>query len=335
MIRNTSNALHRTALLISKPQKSSVTSSFKRLGGSGGKNDKPVVKSQTPIYREEGDPVFFEIAKTKYIPSDELNPTEDPKTIPSKQDYAPSTAKEQMQKLSDEDIRVLSHYASKGQKRVGILEPFEQTFKKLAIFCQQRTFLGLRSVDKDMHPVVGFNAYVFPTATVVGRVEIHNEASIWYNCIIKAQSNSIKIGGRTNIQDGTVIVESPTALGLDHDGSTIIGHRVTVGHNCVLHATTIEDRCLVGMGSVLEDGSYMETMSMLGAGSVLKSGSRVKSNQLWVGNPAKYVRDLSGMEVLSIDNSARHYADLAREHLREFPPTLGPLNPLTNNHINV
>jgi len=332
MIRNSAYLLERSSLLFSRTRDSSRWN-FQRAGSSG-KPQKPVVRDTTPIYREEGSPVLFDIPKTKYIASDEINPTEDPSTIPSKEDYVPSTRTEKTHQLSPEEIKVLSHYAAQGRTR-GILEPFEQTFKKLATFCQQRPFLGLRSINKDYAPVIAVNALVMPTATIVGRVEIFNDTSIWYNCIIKAHTNAIKIGGRTNIQDGTVIVESPEPLGLDHDGSTVVGHHVTVGHNCVLHACTVEDRCLIGMGSVLENDSYMETMSMLGAGSILKSGSRVKTNQLWVGNPARYVRDLTGMEVLSIENSARHYVDLAKEHLREHPPLMGTLNPLTNNHINV
>jgi len=332
MLKNTYSALNNASLVLFKPHgSSSFHSTFQRYGSSG----KPtkVVKPTTPIYREEGDPVLYDIPKTKYIASDELNYTEDPNTIPSKEGYQ-STIDEKTAKLSKEEIEVLSHYAAKGETR-GILEPFEETSRKLATFSKQRTLLGLRSINNDYHPVIGLGAYILPSATIVGQVEIHNETSIWYNCVIKAHSNAIRIGARSNIQDGTIIVESPNALGLDHDGSTMIGHRVTIGHNCVLHACTIEDRCLIGMGSVLEDNSYMEAMSMLGAGSVLKSGSRVKSNQLWVGNPAQNVRDLTGYEVLSIDNSARHYLHLAKLHAEENPSPIGPVNPLTRNHLNV
>jgi len=89
------------------------------------------------------------------------------------------------------------------------------------------------------------------------------------------------------------------------------------------------------MNSVLEDDSYMETMSMLGAGSVLKSGSRMKSKELWVGNPAKKVRDLTGVEVVTIEKSAVHYRILARQHLLETPTNFDTVNPITTSSLNI
>ena len=90
----------------------------------------------------------------------------------------------------------------------------------------------------------------------------------------------MRIGFCSNVQDGTIIEEAPTELGYDHDGSTIIGHYVTIGHDCVLRACTVENTCLVGMGSVLCEGSYMEHGSILGARSVLRPFQRIPSHQV-------------------------------------------------------
>ncbi|KAL6050499.1 Bacterial transferase hexapeptide repeat-containing protein [Balamuthia mandrillaris] len=169
-------------------------------------------------------------------------------------------------------------------------------------------------------PFVPEDAFVAPCATLVGKVELWPRSSVWYNCVIASdrQNGLIRIGGDTNIQDGTVIVEASEPVGPDHDGSTIIGSRVTVGHRCYLRGCTIEPLCLVGMGSVLMEGSYMETLSILGAGSVLRPGQRVPTHQLWLGNPARYVRDLTEEEIEGIAKSADKYVIIADKHRDEF-----------------
>ncbi|KAL6051444.1 Bacterial transferase hexapeptide repeat-containing protein, partial [Balamuthia mandrillaris] len=169
-------------------------------------------------------------------------------------------------------------------------------------------------------PFVPEDAFVAPCATLVGKVELWPRSSVWYNCVIASDrpNGLIRIGGDTNIQDGTVIVEASEPVGPDHDGSTIIGSRVTVGHRCYLRGCTIEPLCLVGMGSVLMEGSYMETLSILGAGSVLRPGQRVPTHQLWLGNPARYVRDLTEEEIEGIAKSADKYVIIADKHRDEF-----------------
>lgn len=138
-------------------------------------------------------------------------------------------------------------------------------------------------------PKVSEWSWIAPDATVVGNVELWDYASIWYGSVVRGDRGLVRIGHHSNIQDGSVISECLHPIDADHDGSTIIGHFVTIGHRCFIRGATVEDRCLVGMGSVLSPGSYMESDSMLGAGSVLAAGQRIPSKQLWVGNPAKYV----------------------------------------------
>lgn len=177
--------------------------------------------------------------------------------------------------------------------------------------CRHQRVLPLSA---DHAPSIAPDSFVAPSATVVGNVEVWPKASVWYNCVVKGDVNLVRIGAYSNIQDDSVVEEALQPLGPDHDGSTIIGHYVTVGHKCILRACTIEDECLVGMGSILEEGAYMETQSMLGAGSVLKKGARVKSGELWAGNPAEKKRDLKPEEKEALKKGAEGYRIVAAEH---------------------
>jgi len=161
-------------------------------------------------------------------------------------------------------------------------------------------------------PKVALNAFVAPDALVSGNVEVWDYCSVWFNCVVSARK-LIRIGAFTNIQDETVITETTLPeLDVDHDGSTIVGHFVTVGHRCVLKSCTIEPMCLVGMGSTLSEGSYMEEGSMLGAGSVLTPFMRVPSGELWQGNPARFARKITDDEKQDIKSSALNYAKKLR-----------------------
>jgi len=180
---------------------------------------------------------------------------------------------------------------------------------------KHRQAVSLRNeVDGDKRVGMSNNAWVAPCATLVGQIEVWDFASVWYGCVIKGDVRLVRIGMFTNVQDKTVITEAMSELDDDHDGSTIIGHYVTIGHKCLLRACTIESEVLVGMGSVVEEGAYIETQSIIGAGSLVAAGTRVPSGELWMGRPAKYVRKLTEGEIESIYTSAVHYRDVARVH---------------------
>jgi len=199
------------------------------------------------------------------------------------------------------------------QERFGFVEKPGTTQKKLTdTFCGHRTLVN---IDYSFFsPKISPKAFIAPSATLAGNVVVYDHSSIWYNCILKADVHLIRIGANTNIQDGTVIHEAFDTLSEDHDGTTIIGHFVTIGHNCILSACTVESFCLVGMGSVLQPGAYMEKYSMLGAGSVLKSWTRVPSGELWVGNPAKFKRKLTEEEMEDFRRGAEGYKVLSTTH---------------------
>jgi len=172
-------------------------------------------------------------------------------------------------------------------------------------------------------PTIATDAFVAPSATLAGHIQVWPKSSIWYDCVLRADFNAIKIGTYTNIQDRTIILEASKPLSEAHDGTTVIGHYVTVGHGCVLRACTIEDKCLVGMGSILDEGSYMETESMLAAGSILEKGVRISTGELWGGTPAKFMRKLSEHEMHSFQEIAENYAITAEMHREEFDLPVG------------
>jgi len=160
--------------------------------------------------------------------------------------------------------------------------------------------------------------FVAPNATVAGFVMLHQYVSIWYGCVIRGDSKPVKIGQYSNIQENTVIQDYYKPVGIDNDGSTIIGAHVTIGHSCKIRAATVSPFCFVGANSVLMEDSYMDTGSHLGAGSVLYPGQRVPHGELWIGNPAKFVRILSEDEIGHAKSHADYYWRLGTLHAEEF-----------------
>jgi carbonic anhydrase/acetyltransferase-like protein (isoleucine patch superfamily) len=141
-------------------------------------------------------------------------------------------------------------------------------------------------------PLVDPTAFIAPGAHLIGDIEIGADVSIWYNCVLRGDVNRIRIGARTNIQDGSVIhVDSPKA-GDEVGYPTIIGADVLIGHLAMVHGCLLHDRAFVGLGSIVMDGCEIESDAMLAAGAMLTPGRRIPSGQLWAGRPARYVRDL-------------------------------------------
>jgi carbonic anhydrase/acetyltransferase-like protein (isoleucine patch superfamily) len=160
----------------------------------------------------------------------------------------------------------------------------------------------------DQTPRVAADAFVAPGAVVVGDVVVEAEASVWFGCVLRGDVEAIRIGARSNIQDGTIIHVASGGSG------THIGEDATIGHRCLLHECRVADRGFVGMGSILLDGSAVEPDAMLAASSLLTQGRRVPSGQLWAGQPARYLRDLRPDELELIRDSAARYVRLARAY---------------------
>ncbi|WP_305096760.1 gamma carbonic anhydrase family protein [Croceibacterium aestuarii] len=162
-------------------------------------------------------------------------------------------------------------------------------------------------------PRIHASAFVAPGARIIGDVEIGPEASIWYNCVLRGDINSIVIGARSNLQDGTIVhVEGPRpgAEGLP----TVIGDDVLVGHMAILHGCVVEDRAFVGMGAIVMDASRLGSGAMLAAGAMLTPGKAIPAAQLWAGRPAVFRRELRHEELAGMAKQTQHYVDNARRH---------------------
>lgn len=163
-------------------------------------------------------------------------------------------------------------------------------------------------------PSLGAGAWVDDTALVLGRVTLGEDSSIWPMSVLRGDIHDIRIGKRTNIQDGTVIHVNHDSAYCPGGMPTIVGDDVTVGHKAMLHACTIEDRCLIGMGSVVLDGAVVRSEVLVGAGSVVPPGKELESGYLWLGTPVRKVRPLTQDELDYFRYSADYYAQLKDRH---------------------
>jgi carbonic anhydrase/acetyltransferase-like protein (isoleucine patch superfamily) len=164
-------------------------------------------------------------------------------------------------------------------------------------------------------PLIDPTGFVAPGAVLIGDVEIGPEASIWYNCVLRGDGNRIRIGARSNVQDGSVIHVDPPGPGRPEGGCpAIIGEEVLIGHMAMVHGCILHDRAFVGLGAIVMDGCEIEGGAMLAAGALLAPGRRIPARQLWAGRPAKYVRDLSEQELAGQQIGVAHYVALAKLH---------------------
>ncbi|MBN8819182.1 MAG: gamma carbonic anhydrase family protein [Sphingomonas sp.] len=161
-------------------------------------------------------------------------------------------------------------------------------------------------------PKIHESAFIAPGSVIIGDVEIGPQASIWYNCVLRADINFIRVGARSNIQDGSVI-HVETDYG-DGGHPAIIGEDVLIGHMALVHGCVLENRAFVGMGAIVMDGCTIEGDAMLAAGAMLTPGKRMPSGQLWSGRPAKYMRDLSEADIHGMQRGVKGYVHEAALH---------------------
>lgn len=160
-----------------------------------------------------------------------------------------------------------------------------------------------------MSPRVHPTAFVDESAQVIGDVEIDEESGVWMAAVLRGDVQPIRIGKRTNIQDGAIV------HGMTGSHSTTIGDRVTVGHGALVHGCTIEDQCLIGMGAILLNGSHVGAGSIVAAGTLLVEGQRVPPKSLVMGSPGKVKRLLTHAEIAEIQSSADRYAEYRLDYL--------------------
>lgn len=183
----------------------------------------------------------------------------------------------------------------------------------------QPVILAYNGILPRIHPT----AFIAPGAVIVGDVEIGPESSVWFGCVLRGDVNHIRIGSRTNIQDGTIIhVASgaqPARLGQKAPAAgfpTLIGDRVTVGHMALLHACVIESDAFIGMKSGVLDGAVVQSGGMLAAGALLTPGKVLTGGTLWAGSPAKFWRELTEADKDQFELRATQYAELGAAYLK-------------------
>ncbi|HHW4679261.1 MAG TPA: gamma carbonic anhydrase family protein [Xylella sp.] len=167
----------------------------------------------------------------------------------------------------------------------------------------------------DKTPQLGHAVYIDPTSTVIGDVILGDDVSVWPQTVIRGDVNHVRIGARSNVQDGTIIHVSHHSPYNTAGHPTLIGIDVTIGHGTIIHACTIEDLCLIGMGACILDGATVRKYGFVGAGAVVSPNKIVGEAELWLGNPARFVRRLSDKEIESLHYSAQHYVQLKNLYL--------------------
>ena len=176
-----------------------------------------------------------------------------------------------------------------------------------------RTGVTLIALE-DRVPTIAASAFIAPGCVIVGDVTIGEDASIWYNCVLRADVSRIVIGARSNIQDGSVIhCDGPDPR--QPDGyPTLIGDDVLIGHMAMIHGTILHDRAFVGLSTTTMNGCVIESDAMLAAGALLSPGKRIPTGELWSGRPASKMRDLPAAAAAEMQLGVVHYVHNAKRH---------------------
>lgn len=165
-------------------------------------------------------------------------------------------------------------------------------------------------------PELGARVFVDEAAVVIGRVQLGDDVSVWPCTVIRGDVNYIAIGADSNIQDGSVLHVTRSSGNLPTGQPLIVGKGVTVGHAAVLHACTIGDYCLIGMGATVLDGATIGDHVLVAAGAVVTPGKKLEPRGLYVGSPARRARDLTEAELTELEDSAQRYKELKDEYLQ-------------------
>lgn len=174
--------------------------------------------------------------------------------------------------------------------------------------------MSIRSYN-NITPAIGNNVYIDQQSAVIGDVHIGDDGSVWPFTSIRGDVNKIRIGERTNIQDNSTIHVSHDSDYQPGGVATLIGDDVTVGHQVILHACTIGNRCLIGMGSIVMDKAVIGDDTIIGAGSLVTENKILKGGYLYIGRPVRRVRALSDEEKEYLKYSAQHYVRLKNKYL--------------------
>jgi carbonic anhydrase/acetyltransferase-like protein (isoleucine patch superfamily) len=159
-------------------------------------------------------------------------------------------------------------------------------------------------------PKVAATAYVDRSAQIVGDVVIGDESSVWLNVVVRGDVNAVRVGARSNLQDGVVV-----HVNRDPSHPTLVGDDVTVGHGAILHGCIVEDRCLIGMGAILLNGCRIGSGSIVAAGTLVTEGADIPAGSVVMGSPGRVRRSVTDAERAFITESAANYVRYRREYL--------------------
>lgn len=159
-------------------------------------------------------------------------------------------------------------------------------------------------------PIIKSSVLLGEGCQIIGDVTIEDNVSIWYNAILRADLSPIKVGKGSNIQDNATVH-------VERERPTIIGKNVTIGHNAIIHACTIEDNVLVGMGAIILNGACIRKNCLIGAGTLITENKDIPEGSLVLGSPGKVIRSLTSEEIEKITISGIRYQELAKKHIGE------------------
>ncbi len=168
-----------------------------------------------------------------------------------------------------------------------------------------------------IQPTIDPSAFVAETAVIIGDVEMGPQSSVWYNCVVRGDVNSIRIGARSNVQDLSMLHVTHKKHADDPGAPLIIGEDVTIGHSVTLHGCTLHDGCFIGMQAMVMDRAVIGKGALIGARALVTEGTIVPPHTLWVGSPAKYKRDLTPDEVAWLNRSAGNYVKYALQYIND------------------
>ena len=160
---------------------------------------------------------------------------------------------------------------------------------------------------KEFYPKIAPSAWIAPSADLIGNIEIAEDSSVWFGCVIRSDVNEVRIGKNSNIQD-------LSCIHTDTNTKTIIGDNVTVGHKVMLHGCIIEDNCLIGMSATILDNAVIGEGSIVGANSLVTSGKVFPPRSMIMGSPAKVVKQLTQEDVDKLIAHAAHYVDYKNDY---------------------
>lgn len=170
---------------------------------------------------------------------------------------------------------------------------------------------------QNSYPNIGNSVYIDPFSSIIGAVELADDVSIWPMCVLRGDVNHIKIGKRSNIQDGSILHVARKGEATIDGYSLQLGEDVTVGHKAMLHACLIGDRVLIGMGAIVLDNAKIDSDVILGAGSLVPPNKHLESGYLYLGSPVKQIRKLTDDEFAFLKRSASNYVKLKNEYLAQ------------------